>query len=198
MYGTNLARAIPSLLVACLAAAAVAGPVALADDVTPPPVPEALAVPEGNRPFLLVHAFGTQNYVCLEPGAAWTFLGPQATVFDGESGQVMTHFLSANPVEGGALRATWQHSRDSSAVWALAIASSSDPDFVPAGAVPWLLLRVAGAEAGPTGGDRLTATSYIQRVNTGGGTAPAGACPAVGARLLVPYTADYVFYRERR
>ena len=62
----------------------------------------------------------------------------------------------------------------------------------------WLLLRVTGAETGPTGGRRLTATSYIQRVNTDGGIAPAGDCPAVGAKLFVPYTADYVLYRARR
>jgi hypothetical protein len=179
-----------------------AAPVALADDMTPPPVPEVLEVPEGNRAFLVAHAFGTQNYICLprvsEPGLGWTFFGPQATLFGDEAGQLATHFLSANPDEGGTFRATWQHSRDTSSVWAQAIQSSSDPDFVAPGAVPWLLLRVVGAETGPTGGRRLTATSYIQRVHTGGGTAPAGDCPAVGAKLFVPYTADYVFYRERR
>ncbi|MBP7676254.1 MAG: DUF3455 domain-containing protein [Thermoanaerobaculia bacterium] len=179
-----------------------AAPVALADDMTPLPVPEVLEVPEGSRAFLVAHAFGTQNYVCLPrvsgPGLGWTFFGPQATLFGDESGQLATHFLSANPAEGGTLRATWQHSRDSSSVWAQAIQSSSDPAFVAPGAVPWLLLRVTGAETGPTGGRRLTATSYIQRVNTDGGIAPAGDCPAVGAKLFVPYTADYVLYRARR
>ena len=177
-------------------------PAAQADDVAPPSVPADLAVPEGNRAFLVAHAFGPQNYICLprvsEPGLGWTFFGPQATLFGDESGQLATHFLSANPDEGGTLRAAWQHSRDTSSVWAQAIRSSSDPDFVAPGAVPWLLLRVVGAETGPTGGRRLTATSYIQRVNTDGGTAPAGDCPAVGAKLFVPYTADYVFHRERR
>jgi hypothetical protein len=72
---------------------------------------------------------------------AWSFLGPQATLFDG-SHQVMTHYLSPNPDEQNTPRATWQHSRDSSAVWAAAIASSSDAAYVEQGAIPWLLLRV--------------------------------------------------------
>jgi hypothetical protein len=86
-------------------------------------------------------------------------------------------------------------SKDTSAVWAEPIASSTDPDFVEAGAVPWLLRHVVGAEAGPAGGHRLSETTYIQRVATSGGLTPAGACHVPGAKLFVPYTADYVFYR---
>jgi hypothetical protein len=39
--------------------------------------------------------------------------------------------------------------------------------------------------------------TYIQRVNTKGGVAPADACSAAnaGAKMTVPYQADYVFYR---
>lgn len=197
MTRSKKAGSARGLLIATVLTLGVA-PSALAGHVEPPPVPAGLEVPRGNRPFLLAHAVGTQNYVCLQAGAAWTFLGPQATVFDDESGQVMTHFLSASPAEGGIHRATWLHSRDSSAAWAMAIASSSDPDFVAPGAVPWLLLRVTGTADGPTGGYRLSPASYIQRVHTEGGTAPAGACPSAGAKLFVPYTADYVLYRERR
>ena len=196
------AKAIRKLLVACLVAAGGSAPIAQAGDITPPAVPAALEVTDGSRPYLVAHAVGTQNQVCLPrasgPGLAWTFFGPQATLFDDASGQLITHFLSANPSEGGTARPVWQHSRDSGAVWAQAIASSSDPDFVAPGAIPWLLLRVVGAEGGPTGGDRVTETTFIQRVNTSGGVTPAGDCPAVGAKLFVPYTADYVFYRARR
>jgi hypothetical protein len=32
-------------------------------------------------------------------------------------------------------------------------------------------------------------------VNTAGGSAPAGGCPAAGTRAFVPYETDYVFYR---
>jgi hypothetical protein len=54
-----------------------------------------------------------------------------------------------------------------------------------------------GTQEGPSGGDLLSPATYIQRVNTEGGTAPAGVCPTVGARAFVPYETDYVFYRSR-
>jgi hypothetical protein len=167
----------------------------------PPPVPANLAVPAGHRPHLVGHATGTQNYVCLPSGTgvAWTLFGPQATLFDDSgSKQLMTHFLSPNPDEAGTARATWQHSRDTSAVWARAIATSTDPAFVAPGAIPWLLLEVVGTERGPDGGDKLSRTTYIQRIDTDGGTAPAAGCSAAtdaGARALVPYRTDYVFFR---
>ena len=161
----------------------------------PPQVPTELEAPEGSRLFLTLHAVGTQNYVCLAAGQPWTFVGPQATIFDEDREQKATHYLSPNPDEGGTARATWQHSRDTSAVWARAIASSTDPAFVKPGAVAWLLLEVVGREPGPTRGRRLFRAKYIQRVNTEGGSAPAGACATTGARLFVPYTTDYVFYR---
>jgi hypothetical protein len=163
-------------------------------------VPTGLEVPAGNRPFLLGHATGTQNYICLPSGSdfVWTFFGPQATVFNDDDKHITTHFLSPNPDEGGMARATWQHSRDTSTVWAMASASSSDPGFVEPGTIPWLLLQEVGAASGPIGGRRLTKTTYIQRVHTSGGIAPTTGCAQaadVGKRALVPYTADYVFYK---
>ena len=123
---------------------------------------------------------------------------PQATLFDDAGRQTMTHYLSPNPDEGGTARATWQHSRDTSAVWGLASASSTDPAFVAPGAIPWLLVRVTGNERGPSGGAKLVATKYIQRVNTAGGRAPATGCATpgdLGAHALVPYTTDYYFFK---
>lgn len=37
--------------------------------------------------------------------------------------------------------------------------------------------------------------NHVQRVNTLGGTAPAGAGSFVGDEARVPYTAEYYFYR---
>jgi hypothetical protein len=183
-------------ILACLAVAAVSSAAtARAEQVTPPPVPASLEVPEGHRAFRMMHAAGTQNYICLVAGQAWTFIGPQATLFDDEADQAVTHFLSPNPIEAGLARATWQHSKDTSAVWGLAIQSSTDPGFVTPGAIPWLLLRVVGAQAGPTGGEKLVPTTFIQRVNTAGGSAPSPTCAQAGARVFVPYETDYVFYR---
>ena len=175
-------------------------PVRASFDIPTPTVPGNIAVPAGFTPFLLGHAEGTQNYSCVPSGkgVAWTLYGPQATLFDDAAGQMMTHFLSPNPDEGGALRATWQDSHDTSRVWAMAVDSSTDPAFVAPGAIAWLLLRVVGSELGPGFGDKLTGTMFIHRVNTAGGIAPATGCTLkgdLGKKALVPYTTDYIFYR---
>jgi hypothetical protein len=194
--------ALVVFVIGCIAALdiTVAARAAL-DDVTPPPVPDTLRVDAGHEAFSMAHAYGTQNYICLPSGAgmAWTLFGPQATLFDGAD-QVITHFLSGNPLENGTPRATWQHSRDTSAVWAVMIASSIDPAYVAPGAIPWFKLQRVGAQYGPDGGDRLTATTFVQRVNTAGGLPPAAGCALpgdAGRKALVPYEADYVFYREK-
>jgi hypothetical protein len=188
-------RAAQRILLACLSVAGAASSAAAArpDPIIPPPMPANLEVPEGNRPFLMVHAYGTQNYICLVAGQPWAFIGPQATLFN-DARQTLTHFLSINPIDDGAA-ATWQHSRDSSAIWARAVESSTDPDYVQPGAVAWLKLRVVGALAGPTGGVKISRTTFVQRVNTVGGSAPSDTCPAVGARAFVPYETDYIFYK---
>jgi hypothetical protein len=183
-------------IVALTIAAQATGPVIVSSAV-----PSNLEVPEGNTAFLTAHARGTQNYVCLlkSGGFAWTFYGPQATLFDDSGNQLITHFLSANAAENGTPRPTWQDSSDTSLAWAAAIQASTDSNFVAPGAIPWLLLQVVGTEYGTTLGDKLTSTTYIQRVNTLGGVAPADGCSLaadVGRKALVPYTADYVFYRQ--
>jgi hypothetical protein len=191
-------------LTTCAAALAVAFTVSLpqlahADHVTPPPVPSDIQVPAGNKAFLEGHAVGTQDYICLPSG--WTFFGPQATLFNDHDKQIITHFLSPNPDESGTPRATWQHSRDTSTVWAVAIASSSDSAFVAPDAIPWLLLQVVGAQDGPTGGDKLSETTFIQRLHTSGAVVPSTGCTLsidVGKKELVSYTADYFFYKAAK
>jgi hypothetical protein len=180
---------------------AIAAPfAAVASHVDAPKVPDVLAVPAGSKAFLIGHAVGTQNYICLPDGAAakWVLFGPQATVFDDAGKQIMTHYLSPNPAENGAARATWQHSDRTSAVWAMKVAESDDSRYVEPGAIKWFLLKVMGAEEGSRSQDRLTKTTVIHRVNTSGGVAPASECALagdVGKTKFVPYTADYVFYK---
>ena len=171
------------------------------DDAAPLRVPGNLQVPAGNRVFFAGRGVGTQNYICLPAGAgfAWTLFTPQATLFGRGAKQLTTHFFSPNPDENGTIRATWQHSRDTSTVWAQLApdGSSSDADFVAPGAIPWLLLQKAGTQEGRHQGDTLAVTTYIQRVNTLGGVAPATGCavPAnIGSKAFVPYEADYIFY----
>jgi len=172
-----------------------------AQTVTPPDVPAGIEVVAPNEAFLIGHAFGSQNYEC-QPAeslgrVAWTLFTPQATLFDGSADQLITHFNSPNPDEGnGAIvvRATWQDSTDSSRGWAKATGIVTvDPT-----AIPWVRLQAVGVRRGPTGGDALSETTFIQRVNTQGGLAPATGCDQLndaGRKAFVPYTADYVFYR---
>jgi hypothetical protein len=184
-----------------VAALAIAAPfAAMATDVKPPKVPDTLAVPAGSKAFLIGHAVGTQNYICLPDGAGakWVLFGPQATVFDDHGRQLMTHFLSPNPAESNALRATWMDSDRTSSLWAVKVAESDDARFVEPGAIKWFLLQVKGAEEGSQRNDRLMNTTVIHRDNTSGGVAPASECMLtgdVGKTKFVPYTADYVFYR---
>lgn len=181
---------------------------ARAQTVTPPPVPAAIQVPPGNTAFLVGHAIGTQDYTCLPTG--WKFFGPQATLFINVFGrfpqQIITHFLSLdtnpnpsapNPLPAGS--PTWQGSFDTSVVWGNKIGSinsGSDPSCPNSGAIPCLLLQAIGSLAGPTGGSFLTNVTYVQRLNTSGGSAPTGTCN-VGDQALVHYTADYYFYRAQ-
>jgi hypothetical protein len=206
------------LPITCATALAVAFMVTLlqlahAEKVTPPPVPAEIQVPAGTTAFLEGHGVGTQDYICLPcpnattpaatcpdaSGFAWLLFTPQATLFnDHEKKPVTVHFFSPNPLENGTIRPTWQHSRDTSTVWGGRATPSSDPRFVAPNAIPWLLLPVAGVQDGRTGGDTLTATTFIQRLNTSGGVAPSAGCASstdVGGKAFVPYTADYLFYK---
>ena len=173
--------------------------IAHAQNVTPPPVPPGLEVPAPNQAFLLGRGVGTQNYVCQPLNqlgrVGWVLFTPQATLFDDQEGQLTSHFFSPNPNEAGVVRATWRDSRDSSTVWARATASATvDPH-----AIAWVLLQVVGTQVGPTGGDTFTETTFIQRLNTRGGLAPATGCDVLsdaGHKAFVPYTADYFFYKN--
>ena len=185
--------------------------------ITPPPLPDDMApVPAGNKLILGTHAVGTQNYVCKPSGAgvAYVLFTPEATLFGEDGGQVITHNFSPNidpnasdpntdpkVVADGAIRATWQY-RDSSRVWAKV--HGTDPNgkkgavTVDSKAIAWLLLDGVGSLDGPTGGDKLTGTSFVQRLNTTGGLPPSTGCSSltdVGNTAFVPYTADYFFYK---
>jgi len=83
-------------------------------------------------------------------------------------------------------------------VWAVK-AAGIDPDPSIAscpntGSIQCLKLQSVGNKRGPTGGNLLFKTTFIQRLNTNGGAVPTTAC-TVGQTQLVPYTADYLFYR---
>ena len=189
---------------------------ASAQTVKPPVTPTEIT-PVGATAFLLGHGVGTQGYVCLPTSAgastaSWTVndARPEATLFTNLFGvdfQIITHFLSPDekpnkfapsPLPFG--NATWQSSLDSSKVWAQkvhAIPAGTDPSCPHSGAIACLLLQAIGTEPGPAGGRLLTPTTFIQRLNTQGGSAPADGCSVagdVGKQVLVPYSADYYFF----
>ena len=202
---------------------------AAAQKIASPTTPALITPPAGNSAFLLGHALvGTQGYVCLPKGtgASWTVKGarPEATLFTtvfGKDFQIITHFLSPDTNPNGAApnplpfgSATWQSSFDSSKVWAqvplsnlttppspASIPAGSDPSCPNAGSIACLLLQSIGNQQGPTGGKLLAKTTFVQRLNTKGGSAPddADGCATaanVGNQRLVPYTSDYWFFRK--
>jgi len=189
-----------ALLVTCVGMAPRA-----AAQTKPPATPAAITAPAGNSAFLMGRAAGAR--------VSWTVNGsrPEATLF-GEDAQIMTHFVSpdTNPNEFAASplpvgSPTWQSSLDSSVVWAKALTPSvtagSDASCPNDRAIPCLLLQAVGSKEGPTGGKLMTQITFIQRLNTSGGSAPAAGCSAsgdVGKLALVPYTADYYFFRKNQ
>ena len=196
-----------SLIVAALFVSPATAQAQPSSRIQVPPVPLNLEVEAGNSVFLQGHAIGTQNFICVLTAAGsldWRFVGPGATLFLTFNGdpvrQNATHYFSANPSEANTLRPTWQHSVDSSRVWGGADPlMSSDPNFVEAGAIPWLLVKVAGRQDGPTGGSILSQATFIHRLNTSGGSKPTTGCSQtmhIGTLKFVPYVADYYFYRQ--
>jgi len=163
-------------------------------------------------PLSHVGGLNIQTTPALQLGATVTLhprFTPEATLFRGDgsdSKQLITHFFSPNPDEVNTdpltsyhpIRATWQSSKDTSAVWARTLVAT-DSVVVTPGAIPWLKLTVVGSQNGK-GADVLTVTTFIHRVNTTGGLAPAAdTCDSlqeVGRQAYVPYTADYIFYTD--
>lgn len=215
MKNLNVNGAFTAVL-ALMVLVATTAPAVLANGITPPPTPPAITPPSGNTAYLVGHATGTQGYVCLpsDGGASWTVNAsrPQATLFTTVFGQfeqqILTHFLSPDtnpnqfaptPVPFGS--PTWQSSFDSSVIWGNkkgSIDAGTDPSCPSSGAIPCLLLQVIGSQNGPTRTfGILTKATYVQRLNTTGGSAPGTGCALstdVGGQVLVPYTADYYFY----
>ena len=170
----GLAAAAAALI---LAQGALAGPAA-------PAVPTDIAVPEGHKPYLVAHADGVQIYDCVSvPGGyAWRLAAPRATLTDDQGKTVASHY-------GGP---TWE-ARDGSKV----VGKRDGFKTVDPTAIDWLRLAADSTTAGADG-DRFTDTTYIQRINTAGGLAPAAPdCTedSMAERREIPYTADYVFFK---
>lgn len=148
----------------------------------PAKVPEALNPSPDVTLETVLPASGVQSYVCTieKPGEApdWAPKGPHATL--GEGNNLMgIHF-------GGP---SWQ-AMDGSLVKGSKLSSASAPDK---SAIVWLLLSGT-----PSGEGVFGKITHIQRMDTVGGRPPQGGCDQshLDSRVLVPYRANYYFYRE--
>src|SRR6266567_1657096 len=143
-----------------------------------PAVPANLLVPPGNKVSFHAYAVGVQIYV-------WTVNPTNAALYDSDGNVVGIHYAYAGPS-----RPAWQTESGSLVVGARLAASTVHPP-VDTNAIPWLMLQSAITD----GHGVLARTTYIQRVNTAGGLAPATAGSSAGQVSRVPYTAEYFFYR---
>ena len=177
----KLACAVALALTGLVATTAAAQP---ASETSPgDPLDPRTYEPE-SRPFLAVYATGVQKYTCQANGT-WLFTDPEATLYatNSSGNPIGTHFL--NFATG---RPVWQL-QDGSSVEAARKAAAPGGT----GNIAWLLLQAAATTAG-SDGDRLAKTTWVQRLNTSGGVAPAGTCTP-GDTTAVPYTTDYLFWR---
>ena len=181
MNNMKLKRAFGLVLLFTIAFASI--PVARANNGNrgpdlPSPLCDSLQVPPGNKVAFHVYALGVQVYKW--NGISWDFVAPVATLSADAnySGQVGIHY--AGP--------TWE-SNSHSKVSAKRLAGCS-PDSTT---IPWLLLQAVST----TGPGIFSSVTYIQRVNTTGGLAPATPGGFIGALEEVPYTAEYYFYRAK-
>src|SRR5687767_6836009 len=127
----------------------------------------------------MYHTYARGVQIYRWTGSAWTFLGPRADLYAdaGMNGKVGTHF-------GGP---TWQHVSGSRVVGAVDQRCTPSPN-----AIQWLRLVATSTTPGV-----FKRTTFIQRLNTAGGTAPTAPGSFVGEEVGVPYTTEYFFYRRR-
>lgn len=147
-------------------------------------VPDAIAVP-GESLVARLHAEGAQIYDC-KAGAsgqlAWQFREPIATLVEG--GKTVGHHYAGPQWEAGP---HWELT-DGGIVAGKIIGQAR-------GATAQDILQLKIEATSHAGKGRLSDVTTVLRLDTKGGVAE-GPCPAAGALLSVPYSADYAFYRK--
>ncbi|MDR6713766.1 hypothetical protein J2W83_003381 [Pseudomonas hunanensis] len=149
-------------------------------------LPDAVKVPDGHKVMMETVGVGEVTYECRDKVDAagqteWTFVGPKAVLNDRKGTQVGSYFGPP---------ATWQ-AKDGSKVTGtqLAVAPANKGDL------PYQLVKANPAD----GKGAMQGVSYIQRVATKGGVAPASTCAAAnkGEKEIVKYQADYIFWSAK-
>jgi Protein of unknown function (DUF3455) len=147
-------------------------------------LPDAVKVPAGNKVAMETVGIGEITYECRDKKDAagqyeWAFVGPSAALNDRGGKQIGKYYGPP---------ATWE-SMDGSKLTGAQVA------VAPAGAgnIPSQLVKANAA----MGAGAMSGVTYVQRVATKGGVAPAMACDMAGKgkKEIVKYQADYIFYK---
>ena len=174
------------LVVGCLFA--ISSVMSVKANVPPPPARNiAIRVPDGQKVVLKALGKGVQIYTCVATPADpakfdWSFKAPEAKLTNKMGKKVAKHYKGP----------TWE-ANDGSKVVGEVLKKADAPR---PGAVPWLLLKAKTNEGTGT----FARVTYIQRVDTEGGVAPAGGCDQahVNNEARIPYKANYYFYVPQR
>ena len=179
LFKTTLAAAAALALTAC--ASNMSAPAMMYSQAM---LPAAVQVPMGHKVVMETVGAGDITYECrakanMADQFEWVFVGPNAKLMDRSGKQVGTYYGPP---------ATWQ-SNDGSKFTGTQVAVAP----ATAGNIPLQLVKANPA----MGTGAMTNVSYVQRVATVGGVAPATACGAanMGAKQIVKYQADYIFYK---
>lgn len=147
-------------------------------------LPAAIQVPAGNKVAMETVGVGDITYQCsakkdMAGQFEWVFVGPDARLNNRSGTQVGKYYGPP---------ATWE-SMDGSRLTATQIAVAPNGT----GNIPSQLVKANPA----MGSGAMSGVTYIQRVDTKGGVAPAMPCAAgnMGAKHVVKYQADYIFYK---
>jgi len=176
-----------------LAAAAVVALSACASNMSAPmpsmvylqdSLPASVQVPAGHKVTMETVGVGEITYECrankdMAGQYAWVFAGPDAKLMDRNGKQVGKYFGPP---------ATWE-SMDGSKLTATQLAVAPGD----MGNIPLQLVKANPA----MGMGAMNGVTYIQRVKTVGGVAPTSACAMgnMGAKQMVKYQADYIFWK---
>ena len=148
-------------------------------------LPASVQVPMGHKVVMETVGAGDITYECrakkdMAGQFEWVFVGPDAKLMDRSGKQVGTYYGPP---------ATWAEQLDGSKFTGTQVAVAP----AAAGNIPMQLVKANPA----MGIGAMTGVTYVQRVATVGGVAPAMACGAsnMGAKQIVKYQADYIFYK---
>ena len=146
-------------------------------------LPAAVQVPAGHTVAMETVGVGQITYECRAKkdmaGHEWVFVGPDAQLMDRMGKKVGKYYGPP---------ATWE-SNDGSKLTGAQVAVAP----AAAGSIPLQLVKANPA----MGMGAMQGVTYIQRVATQGGVAPAMLCDGskVGVKQIVNYQADYILWK---